>query len=446
MDGSFAVAAGILLLVLLVLINAAFVAAEFAFVAVRRTRVEQLAREGKGGARVLLRSLGSIDNTIAATQLGITLAGLALGALGEPALARVIEPPVTAALGSFAGETVTSVVSVIVAFTVVTFAVIVFGELAPKSIALARAERVALMLALPVQVFALIFRPVVFVMNQTGRAVVKPLGLQGKGHEDSETLDAEELDLVIQASARAGLLSNSELLIARRALEFSAIQANQIMIPRTEVVAIDITSTLEEVLALAAKTGHTRYPVFEEDMDHISGILDVKALISLVQRGSTDWRRQVRPAVAVPESVSVEVAVAAMRGRQTQIAVLVDEHGGTSGILTADEVLYRLLGRWLGGNRPGAEAVRSLSSGNLMLSGLALITDVEDATGAELSDDDYETVGGFLMAKLGRMPRTHDEIIVPGFRFRILGMDGRRVDRVLVVREKGTPPMQQIEQ
>lgn len=441
-DGSLGIAIGLLILVLLVLMNAAFVAAEFAFVAVRRTRVDQLAREGKSGARVLLRSLSSIDNTIAATQLGITLAGLALGALGEPALARVIEPPVTAVLGEFAGETITRVVSVVVAFTLVTFAVIVFGELAPKSVALSRPERVALTLAYPVQIFALIFRPVVWVMNTTGQSIVRTLGFNSaESREGSETLDAEELDLVIQASARAGLLSSSELLIARRALEFSAIQANQIMIPRTEVVAIEADSSLDEVLAMAAKTGHTRYPVFEEDIDHISGILDVKALIGLVQRGGTDWRRLVRPAVAVPESVSVEVAVAAMRGRQTQIAILVDEHGGTSGILTADEVLYRLLGRWLGGNRPGAEAVRSLSSGNLMLSGLALISDVEDATGAELSDEDYETVGGFLMAKLGRMPRTHDEVVVPGFRFRILGMDGRRVDRVLVLREKdGLPP------
>ena len=436
MDGSLGIAIGLLILVLLVLMNATFVAAEFAFVAVRRTRVEQLAKEGHGAARLLLRTLKSIDNTIAGTQLGITLAGLALGALGEPALAGIVEPPVTAILGQVAGEIITSVVSIIVAFAVVTFAVIVFGELAPKRIALARPERTALLLALPVQIFATIFRPVVWTMNRAGQAVVKPFGLQTAGAEGGESLDAEELDLVIQASARAGLLSNSELLIARRALEFSAIQANQIMIPRTEVVAIESSSTLAEVLALTVKAGHTRYPVYEGDLDHISGILDVKALISLLQRGATDWRRLVRPAVAVPESVSVEVAVAAMRGRQSQIAILVDEHGGTSGILTADEVLYRLLGRWLGGSRPGAESVRQLSSGNLMLSGLALIADVEEATGAELSDDDYETVGGFLMSRLGRIPKMGDEVHLPGFRFRILGMDGRRVDRVLVVREK----------
>lgn len=434
MDSSGFLLVGLISLVILIFVNAAFVAAEFAFVAVRRTRIEQLAAEGHGSARVLLRSLKSIDNTIAGTQLGITMAGLALGALGEPALGRLIEPVVTAAIGGFAAEAVTRVISVVVAFAIVTFTVIVVGELAPKSIALSRPERVALMLAMPVQVFATIFRPVVWAMNRTGRLVVKPFGVQQTGEQD-EILDPEELEMVIQASARAGLLSNSELLIAKRALEFSAIQANQIMIPRTEVVAIEADATLDEVLSIAAKSGHTRYPVFEEDLDHITGILDVKDLLAVIQKGGNDWKRLIAPAVAVPESVSVEVAVAAMRGRQSQIAILVDEHGGTSGILTADEVLYRLLGRWLGGNRPGAEAVRPLSSGNVLLSGLALIADVEDATGVELSDENYETVGGFLMARLGRIPRVGDQVLVSGHRFRVLSMDGRRVDRVLVVKE-----------
>jgi putative hemolysin len=154
-----------------------------------------------------------------------------------------------------------------------------------------------------------------------------------------------------------------------------------------------------------------------------------------VARAGTDWRPLVRPAVAIPESVSVEVAVAAMRARQVQIVVLVDEHGGTSGILTADEVLYRLLGRWLGGSRPGGEAVRPLATGNILLSGLALIADVEEATGAELADEDYDTVGGFVMARLGRIPRVGDRIDVPGYQFRVMAMDGRRVDRVLVVKQ-----------
>jgi putative hemolysin len=207
------------------------------------------------------------------------------------------------------------------------------------------------------------------------------------------------------------------------------------MVPRTEVAAIDSESSLEEILNVVERHQHTRYPVFEEDLDHILGVLDAKDLLKLVRSGSTDWRPLVVPAVAIPESVSVEVAVQAMRAKQVQLVVLIDEHGGTSGILTADEVLYRLLGRWLGGGRQQGETVRPLAAGNLLVSGLALIADVEDATGAELASEDYDTIGGFIMHRLGRIPRIGDRIEVPGYQFRIMAMDGRRVDRVLVVKQ-----------
>ncbi|MCE7929320.1 MAG: CBS domain-containing protein, partial [Chloroflexi bacterium CFX7] len=203
--------------------------------------------------------------------------------------------------------------------------------------------------------------------------------------------------------------------------------------PRTEVVAIDTEATIEELLTTIEQHQHTRYPVYEDDLDHILGVIDAKDVLRLVHRRQTGWRSLVRPAVAIPESVSVEVAVAAMRAQQVQIVILVDEHGGTSGILTADEVLYRLLGRWLGG-RQVAETVRTLATGNLLVSGLALVADVEDATGAELASEDYDTVGGFIMSRLGRIPRVGDRVDVPGYQFRVMAMDGRRVDRVLVVK------------
>jgi magnesium and cobalt transporter len=211
------------------------------------------------------------------------------------------------------------------------------------------------------------------------------------------------------------------------------------MVPRTEIVAIDAEAPLDEVLAIVRDHHHTRYPVYEEDLDHILGILDAKDLLETVRRGDGAWRPAVRPAFAIPESVSVEVAVAAMRARQVQIVVLVDEHGGTAGILTADEVLYRLLGRWLGGGRDGAEMVRTLATGNLLLSGLVLIADVEEATEAELAGEDYDTVGGFMMTRLGRIPRVGDRVDLPGYQFRVMAMDGRRVDRVLVIKGP-TPP------
>ena len=428
--------AGIVAVLFFVAMNGLFVATEFAYVAVRRTRVEQLAAEGRGRARLLLASLHDLDSYIAATQLGITMSSLALGWIGEPAVARVVEPPVEAVLGGWAATAGTHAVSVVIAFSLITTLHIVLGELAPKSLALQRTEATALWVAAPISAFNRLFRPFVWALNGAGRFVVRPFGIgPAAGHEAH--LSAEELEIVIEASARAGLLSTSELLLARRALEFSEIQADQIMVPRTEVVALDADAPLADVLAVVEQHQHSRYPVFEGDVDHVLGILDVKDLIALVHAGESDWRPLVRPAVAIPEAVSVEVAVAAMRARQVQIVLLVDEHGGTSGILTADELLYRLLGRWLGG-REGAESVRRLPAGNLLVSGLALVADVEDATGAELGDDDYDTVGGFVMARLGRIPRVNDRVDVPGYQFRVMAMDGRRVDRVLVIR--GQPP------
>ncbi len=427
---------GLVAVVFFVAANGFFVATEFAYVAARRTRIEQLADEGVGRARLLLNSLRDLDNYIAATQLGITMSSLALGWLGEPALAHLIEPPVEAIAGEWAAPAVAHGVAVGLAFTVITVLHIVFGELAPKTVALQASESTALAVAAPMAVFNRVFRPFIWLMNAAGRMVVRPFGVHPASEHDTN-LSAEELEIVIAASARAGFLSTSQLLLAQRALEFSAIQADQIMIPRTEVIALESTDSLEHVLVVVNEQEHTRYPVFEEDLDHILGILDAKDLLELLRNGQSDWLRLIKPAVAIPESVSVETAIAAMRANQVQIVILVDEHGGTAGILTADEVLYRLLGRWLGpSGRPGGETVRKLPTGNLLLSGLALIADVEDATGAELAEEDYDTVGGFIMARLGRIPRVGDRVDVPGYQFRVMAMDGRRVDRVLVV--KGT--------
>jgi CBS domain containing-hemolysin-like protein len=433
MSETWSTVIGLAAVIVLVAANGLFVATEFAYVAVRRTRIEQLASTKHSRARLLLAALHDLDNYIAATQLGITMSSLALGWVGEPALAHLIRPPVEALFSGWAASAVAHGIAVAIAFAVITSLHIVLGELAPKTLALQRTEAVALWVVAPITVFNRIFRPFIWLMNEAGRAVVRPFGIR-PAHAHEENLAPDELELVIEASARAGLLSTSELLLARRALEFSAIQADQIMVPRTEVVALDSDADLAAVLTTMEGHQHTRYPVYENDLDHILGIVDVKDLLMLVSSGGTEWRPLVRPAVAIPEAVSVEVAVAEMRARQVQMLVLVDEHGGTSGILTADELLYRLLGRWLGAGRQGGDSVRALAAGNLLVSGLALIEDIEDATGAELADEDYDTVGGFVMARLGRIPRVGDRIEVPGYQFRVMAMDGRRVDRVLVVK------------
>lgn len=427
---------GLVAVVALVAMNAFFVATEFSFVAVRRTRVEQLAAEGQARARVLTGALGNLDKSIATTQLGITVAGLALGWLGEPAIARVIEPPIESLLGGVVADSVARGVAIALAFILVTYVLIVVGELAPKAFALYHTEATALWSAAPIVVLARVFRPFTWTLNAGGRLVVKPLGVRPATEQDS-SLSPDELELVIESSARAGLLSSSELMMARRALEFSDIQANQIMIPRTETVAIASDSTLEEVLDIAQRTQHTRYPVYEDDLDHVLGIIDMKDLLALIRRDRTDWRTAVKAAVAIPESVSAEIAVATMRSQQVQMLILVDEHGGTSGILTADELLYRLIGRWMSSSgRTTGESIRTLTGGNMLLSGLALVADLEDLIGADLSDGDYDTVGGFIMDRLGRIPRVGDKIAAANYEFRVLAMDARRVDRVLVVKRE----------
>ena len=439
MSDTWFVVFGIVGALALVLLNGFFVATEFAFVAVRKTRIEQLAATGHGSAKLLLSSLHDLDRYIAATQLGITMSSLALGWVGEPAVGSVIHPPLEAAIGSFAATSVSATISVILAFSLITTFHIVLGELAPKTVALQRPEATALAVIRPVTIFARVFRPFIWTMNSAGRAVVSLFGIAPASEHDS-TLSAEELDIVVQASARAGLLSGAELMLARRALEFGEIRADQIMVPRTEVIALDASLSLAEILAFIDANQHTRYPVFEEDLDTFVGILETVDLLGLVGRGGDNWRSLVRPALAIPESVTAEAAVAAMRDRRVQMAVLVDEHGGTSGILTADEVLYRLLGRWHGARAGAQESMRRLSGGNIYLSGLTLVQDVEEATGLSIGGEGYDTLGGFLMARLGRLPRTGDLIEVAGHEFRVMAMDGRRVDRVFIFRKGGAAP------
>lgn len=431
-------ALGLVAVLALVAANGLFVATEFAYVAVRRTRVEQLASGGHARARLLLGSLGRLDTYIAATQLGVTMCSLALGWVGEPALAGLLEPPLERLLGGVAGTAAAHTIAVAVAFAAITTLLIVFGELAPKQMALARAERTALWMAAPMAVFARVFRPFIWALNGMGLGVARLAGVRPAADAEA-TLAPEELEIVMEASERAGLLSTAELLLARRGLEFGEIQASRIMVPRTEVVAIDAAATLAEALATVTAHPHRRYPVSEGDLDHVLGLLDAMDLLQLARAedGDADWRALAQPVVAIPETVSVEVAVTEMRDRGAKLVVLIDEHGGASGILSGDDVLARLLGRWHDASRPRTgERVRRLPNGNLLLDGLALVADLEAATGIDIAGDgeDFDTVGGLAMARLGRIPAVGERFREAGYEFQVTAMEGRRVARVLARR------------
>ena len=366
---------GLLAVLALVAANGLFVATEFAYVAVRRTRIEHLASRGHARARLLQGSLKKpryVHRGHAARHHDVQpwpwLGGGAGAGAPDRASAR-------GSAGDWAGTAASHTIAVTLTFIVITALHIVFGELAPKTMALAQSERTALWVVAPIEVFTRIFRPFIWLLNGMGLGVARLFGVRPVPEGAQATLAPEELEIVMEASARAGLLSTAELLLARRGLEFGEIQADQIMAPRTDVIAIEAGSSMEEVLAVTGEHSHRRYPVYEGDLDYVIGLLDAKDLMRFVREGGEDWQSLVGPVVAIPESVSVEVAVTEMRAQGAKLVVLIDEHGGTSGILSGDDVLGRLLGHWHSGTRQQAgERVRSLPNGNLLLDGLALVT------------------------------------------------------------------------
>ena len=426
---------GIAAVIVLVVANGLFVATEFSYVAVRRTRIEQLAENGHTRARLLLTALKQLDKYIAATQLGITMSSLALGWIGEPVIAGLLEAPLHNALGTGLGEAASHTIAVIIAFVVITGLHIVFGELAPKTIALQKSEETALWVAAPIAVFTRVFGPFIWALNGLGRLAVRAIGIKSITETENNIMEPEELERVIEASANAGQLSTAELLLARRGLEFGEIQADQIMTPRTEIVALNTAMNLEEVHQIVDLNPHARYPVYEGDLDHMMGLLDTKDLLSLK---NNSWLSRIGSLVAIPEATSVEVAVTELQTQKAHMAMLIDEHGGTTGILTESDVLWRLLGRSNQSEEIAKPPIRPLQGGNFLLEGTLLIDDLEDELQIKIDTEgeEYDTTGGLAMARLGRIPKAGDLFVENNYEFRVMAMDGKRVSRLLVSKIK----------
>lgn len=425
----------LLVVVALVLGNGFFVAAEFALVAIRRSRVEELVAKGVLGARAVQRAVRSLDHSIAATQLGITLMSLALGWLGEPTIGRLLEQ----AVGHSPGGTT---LAVVIAFTIITSLHIVIGELAPKSIALQFPERTALIVAQPLGLFDFVFRPFVFALNGAGRFTVRLLGLQPPARHEL-VHSAEELKMLVEASGRAGALEESERQIIYRAFDFADFVAHEVMVPRTEVVAVPADMSGEQLLAFVQEAGFSRYPVYDGSLDHVTGIMHVKDLLGAVRRGqlaTTRARDLAREPVLVPDTLPADDLLERMRAATTRMAIVIDEFGGTAGIVTMENLVERLLGSLRDEfERREEPEIERRPDGSAVISGLMLIADANVTFGLHLDDSEFDTIGGYIFGQLGRIPEPGDVILVDGHSLRVESMDGRRVDRVLIcpVEEKG---------
>ena len=427
---------GLLAVVVLVFANGFFVATEFAIVAVRRSRLEQLAAEGHRSAEAAKQVVGRLDAYIAACQLGITMASLALGWIGEPAFANLVEPPLEVLVGQFAPAAAHGV-AVGTAFAIITALHIVVGELAPKGLALQRPEATTLWIARPIQIFYVLFRWPITLLNNVGNGVLKLIGLDpATGHEMVHSV--EELRLLVHASREGGAVEESEARIASRAFEFGELTAGELMTPRTEVEGVPADTALPRLLAAASSTTHSRLLVYERSLDDVLGALHVRDLFRVLDRppDAVTARTLLRPILVVPETKHADDLLDEMRAARRQLALVIDEYGGTAGIVTLENLMEALVGRIDDEPPIGADAsppVTLADDGSLILDGLTRLDELEEIADLKLPDEIHEqvdTLGGLVMASLDRIPEVGDEIEVGGRTLRVEQLDGRRVEAV----------------
>ena len=416
----------------LVLVNGFFVAAEYALVSVRPTRVEELLQQRRPGARAVKKALDRLDRFIAATQLGVTVASLSLGWLGEPALSGLLEPVLSllpAAWMGVAGRTV----SAIIAFVVITFLEVVVGELMPKAIALQRAESIALVVSQPTLLIGLIFTPFIWVVNGTGNMLLRLIGISPASGQDSIHSE-QELRLLVRASGESGALEVDQHDMLTAVFDFGDLTAREAMVPRTEMIAIAAGASLDEFIQRAVKHPFSKFPVYEGDLDHIVGIANVKDLVRVQhdQRQAATVRGLIREALFVPDTIRLDALLQQFRARRQHIAIVLDEYSGTAGLVTLDDLVGRIVGDIADPFDKSVPDIQRLPTGAYLVNGLTNIEDVNDKLGLRLHDDYYDTIAGFVLGRLGRMARVGDTVEAGGVRLKVEALDGLRIARLSV--------------
>jgi CBS domain containing-hemolysin-like protein len=424
---------------LLVFLNGFFVAAEFALVSVRRTRIEQLINEGNVLARVVKRAMDDPNHFISAAQTGITLASLGLGWVGEPALARLIEPPLESVLPERIAFLSSHGIAVFFAFGVITLLHLVLGEQVPKMLALQRPEGTILVTAQITEAMAVIFRPFIAVVYWATEAVLRPLGMRYQG-EKHLVYTVEELEMLVTASVQGGQLEESEQEIISRVFSFADLTAHQAMVPRTEIVAVPTTVTLDELIEIVAREGRARLPVYRESIDDIVGIVYVKDVFRVLRQHDGgrpfDVRDITREALTVPESLPIDDCLALMKAHRTHVAIVIDEYGGTAGLLTLEDIIEMIVGEVQDEfERPDLD-IEALEDGTYRVNGLVLIEQFNREFDVEIEDPNFDTIGGFVFGQLGRKPELGDEVRVGGLVLRVDELDGLRIARLRVYREQ----------
>jgi CBS domain containing-hemolysin-like protein len=427
--------------ILLVAANAFFVAAEFSLVASRRTRIEAMARRGDRRARTVLQALQDVYRQLSAAQLGITLASIMLGYVAEDTVAHVFSgwfaalPP---ALDFLARGGVASAVAV----SIITFLHVVFGEQAPKAWAITHPEATSRWIARPLILFSWITRPVTDLLNRSASGVVRLLGIRGTSAELERIHSPEEIRMLVEQSRKRGGLEAEDARLLEGVFEFSEKNARDVMTPRTQMVALPVTLSVAVAADRVATAGRSRYPVYRESVDDIVGIVHAKDVLRGLRQGqgAVTLERILRPPLFVPGTREVEDVLTDMKRQKIHLAIVLDEYGGTAGLVTMEDLLEEIVGQIYDEydrSPPEGGASASGASGPApagIIAGNMEIGDVNDTYGLQLDDTDYTTIGGLVFGALGRLPRVGDVVTLGGTTFEVVEMEGRRVGKLKVTR------------
>jgi CBS domain containing-hemolysin-like protein len=421
----------LLAVVVLVLLNGFFVAAEFALVRVRRSRVEELAEDGKRGATLVLRQLDDLSKYLAACQLGITFTSLGIGFLGEPAVASIFEN----LIGKDAPKWVYYGVSLFLAYLITTSLHITIGEQVPKIYAINRAERVARWIARPLHYFTQVFNPFIHVLNGASNGILRALGIR-KTNEFDEGGSPEELKVLIAQSLTGGKLDIGEANMLTGVFHLHEQQARQVMTPAPAVVTVDVSENVETALRRCIASGHTRMVVTEdENPDRVKGIVHANALAQklLAEGPDASVEDLVREAPIVPETKPLDDLLADLQRQRSSLAVVVDEYGRTAGIVTVEDIIEEVVGEIDDETDPLGGAVRKLANGDWFVRGHVAITDLQDyGLDLPIDTDAYNSVGGYVFGELGRLPKRGDTVSSNGYSIRVESVRENRIEAVRI--------------
>ncbi|WP_407643506.1 hemolysin family protein [Cohnella endophytica] len=423
----------VVLVLFLVFLNGFFVASEFALVKVRQTRLQQLNNEGNTRAKYALKVNKRLDAYLSATQLGITLASLGLGWVGEPAIADLIITPLLHDFG-VTDETVIHTIAFAVAFCIITFLHIVLGELAPKSLAIQRSVGVSLWLSAPLLVFHKIFLPVIWFLNGTANRLLKLVGVEpASEHEAAHT--EEEIRILMNQSAKSGIIDKDEMTLFDNVFEFADRVAREVMLPRTDMDCLFSNLSFADNMKLVYATKHTRYPVGLEDKDQILGFVHITDLLTSDPDEEHDLKQFLRPILSVPESMEVSKILKLMQRKKSQVAIVIDEYGGTAGMLTAETILEELVGELhdeFDDELPTVVVKGELTS----VDGRILIEDVNDLLGLDIQDEEVDSIGGWLFNHLEGDISKGQKVFHENYVFEIAQTERLRVQRVHIYKNK----------